>query len=67
MAPMKLEIITAERVVYSDEVINNILESYPVYPLLAALTVIAEAQLPEARMVAVPIEVSYLLSAASPC
>lgn len=38
---VRFNFIAVDYLVYSDEVINNILESYPVYPLLAALTVIA--------------------------
>ena len=38
---VRFNFIAVDYLVYSDEVINNILESYPVYPLLAALTIIA--------------------------
>ena len=38
---VRFNFIAVDYLVYSDEVINNILESYPIYPLLAALAVIA--------------------------
>lgn len=37
----RFNFIAVDYLVYSDEVINNILESYPVYPLLAMLVVIS--------------------------
>ncbi len=38
---VRFNFIAVDYLVYSDEVLNNILESYPIYPLLAALAVIA--------------------------
>lgn len=38
---VRFNFIAVDYLVYSDEVLNNILESYPVYPLLAALAVIS--------------------------
>ncbi len=38
---VRFNFIAVDYLVYSKEVINNILESYPVYPLLAALAVLA--------------------------
>ena len=38
---VRFNFIAVDYLVYSDEVINNILESYPVYPLLAMLVVIS--------------------------
>lgn len=38
---VRFNFIAVDYLVYSDEVINNILQSYPVYPLLACLAAIA--------------------------
>ncbi len=38
---VRFNFIAVDYLVYSEEVINNILESYPVYPLIAALALIA--------------------------
>lgn len=38
---VRFNFIAVDYLVYSEEVINNILESYPIYPLLALLAVIA--------------------------
>ncbi|MAB24143.1 MULTISPECIES: LTA synthase family protein [Pseudomonas] len=38
---VRFNFIAVDYLVYSDEVLNNILESYPVYPLLAVLALIA--------------------------
>jgi phosphoglycerol transferase MdoB-like AlkP superfamily enzyme len=38
---VRFNFIAVDYLVYSTEVINNILESYPIYPLLAALMIIA--------------------------
>ena len=38
---VRFNFIAVDYLIYSDEVINNILESYPVYPLLAMLVVIS--------------------------
>jgi phosphoglycerol transferase MdoB-like AlkP superfamily enzyme len=38
---VRFNFISVDYLVYSDEVINNILESYPIYPLLAFLALIA--------------------------
>tara|TARA_R110001592_G_scaffold90050_1_gene264872 strand:- start:2669 stop:4627 length:1959 start_codon:yes stop_codon:yes gene_type:complete len=38
---VRFNFIAVDYLVYSDEVLNNILESYPIYPLLAALALIA--------------------------
>ncbi len=38
---VRFNFIAVDYLVYSKEVINNILESYPIYPLLAALAVVA--------------------------
>lgn len=38
---VRFNFIAVDYLVYSNEVINNILESYPVYPLLAMLVVIS--------------------------
>ncbi|MBA1272494.1 LTA synthase family protein [Stutzerimonas azotifigens] len=40
---VRFNFIAVDYLVYSDEVLNNILESYPIYPLLAALATIAAA------------------------
>jgi phosphoglycerol transferase MdoB-like AlkP superfamily enzyme len=40
---VRFNFIAVDYLVYSSEVINNILESYPVYPLLALLVVISSA------------------------
>ena len=40
---VRFNFIAVDYLVYSDEVINNILESYPIYPLLAFLVVLAMA------------------------
>ena len=40
---VRFNFIAVDYLVYSDEVINNILESYPIYPLLAILVVLAMA------------------------
>lgn len=40
---VRFNFIAVDYLVYSDEVLNNILESYPVYPLLAALALLAAA------------------------
>lgn len=40
---VRFNFIAVDYLVYSDEVINNILESYPVYPLLAMLVVLSAA------------------------
>jgi hypothetical protein len=38
---VRFNFIAVDYLVYSKEVVNNILESYPIYPLLAALVVLA--------------------------
>ena len=38
---VRFNFIAVDYLVYSKEVVNNILESYPIYPLLAALAVLA--------------------------
>src|SRR3990167_504138 len=38
---VRFNFIAVDYLVYSEEVINNILESYPIYPLIALLAVIA--------------------------
>jgi len=38
---VRFNFIAVDYLVYSEEVINNILESYPVYPLIAALALLA--------------------------
>ena len=38
---VRFNFIAVDYLVYSKEVVNNILESYPIYPLLAALAVVA--------------------------
>ncbi len=38
---VRFNFIAVDYLVYSDEVVNNILESYPIYPLLALLAVLA--------------------------
>ncbi|MBQ0719893.1 MAG: sulfatase-like hydrolase/transferase [Gammaproteobacteria bacterium] len=38
---VRFNFISVDYLVYSDEVLNNILQSYPIYPLLTGLTVIA--------------------------
>ncbi|MBD9397535.1 LTA synthase family protein [Pseudomonas sp. PDM11] len=38
---VRFNFIAVDYLVYSEEVINNILESYPVYPLIAALALVA--------------------------
>ncbi|MCQ4313744.1 LTA synthase family protein [Pseudomonas stutzeri] len=38
---VRFNFIAVDYLVYSDEVVNNILESYPVYPLLALLALLA--------------------------
>ena len=38
---VRFNFIAVDYLVYSDEVLNNILESYPIYPLLAALASLA--------------------------
>lgn len=38
---VRFNFIAVDYLVYSDEVINNILESYPIYPLIALLAVMA--------------------------
>lgn len=38
---VRFNFIAVDYLVYSEEVINNILESYPVYPLIAALAIVA--------------------------
>ncbi|MGV8844662.1 MAG: LTA synthase family protein [Pseudomonas sp.] len=38
---VRFNFIAVDYLVYSEEVLNNILESYPIYPLLAALAAIA--------------------------
>ncbi|NMG55733.1 LTA synthase family protein [Aromatoleum aromaticum] len=38
---VRFNFIAVDYLVYSEEVINNVLESYPVYPLLAALALLA--------------------------
>jgi phosphoglycerol transferase MdoB-like AlkP superfamily enzyme len=40
---VRFNFIAVDYLVYSEEVINNILESYPIYPLLALLAMIAVA------------------------
>ena len=40
---VRFNFIAVDYLVYSEEVINNILESYPIYPLLAFLVVVAIA------------------------
>ncbi|MGK0418639.1 MAG: phosphoglycerol transferase MdoB-like AlkP superfamily enzyme [Halopseudomonas sp.] len=40
---VRFNFIAVDYLVYSDEVLNNILESYPVYPLLGVLALIAVA------------------------
>ncbi len=40
---VRFNFIAVDYLVYSEEVINNILESYPIYPLLALLVVLAIA------------------------
>jgi len=40
---VRFNFIAVDYLVYSEEVINNILESYPVYPLLAMLVVVSAA------------------------
>ena len=40
---VRFNFIAVDYLVYSDEVVNNILESYPVYPLLALLALMAVA------------------------
>ncbi|WP_312245861.1 LTA synthase family protein [Stutzerimonas nitrititolerans] len=40
---VRFNFIAVDYLVYSDEVINNILESYPIYPLLALLAIMAIA------------------------
>jgi phosphoglycerol transferase MdoB-like AlkP superfamily enzyme len=40
---VRFNFIAVDYLVYSEEVINNILESYPIYPLLALLALIAVA------------------------
>ncbi|MFP6850030.1 MAG: sulfatase-like hydrolase/transferase [Pseudomonas sp.] len=40
---VRFNFIAVDYLVYSEEVINNILESYPIYPLLALLALIATA------------------------
>ena len=40
---VRFNFIAVDYLVYSQEVINNILESYPIYPLIALLAVIATA------------------------
>ena len=40
---VRFNFIAVDYLVYSKEVVNNILESYPIYPLLAALAVVALA------------------------
>ena len=38
---VRFNFIAVDYLVYSEEVVNNILESYPIYPLMAALVVVA--------------------------
>lgn len=38
---VRFNFIAVDYLVYSEEVINNILESYPIYPLLALLAILA--------------------------
>ena len=40
---VRFNFIAVDYLVYSEEVINNILESYPIYPLLALLAIVAIA------------------------
>lgn len=40
---VRFNFIAVDYLVYSEEVINNILESYPIYPLLAMLAIVAIA------------------------
>ena len=40
---VRINFIAVDYLVYSDEVINNILESYPIYPVLAFLVLLAMA------------------------
>ena len=54
---VRFNFIAVDYLVYSDEVINNVLESYPIYPLLALLallSVVATRLLRAHKMVAPP-------------